>query len=135
MIAAATSINYTASTPGTYTCKVTKTASGCNTISNPVLVSIPCKEMEELISSMAFDIFPNPTNGFVTIQSNIPVVEGQVPIIIITNSMGQIIYNERSNLNQFENTQTINLLHIPNGVYQITLFTGNFYKTETIIKQ
>jgi hypothetical protein len=135
LIAAATAINYTASTPGTYTCKVTKTASGCSTISNPVLVTVPCKEFEELNSTEAFVIFPNPTNGYVTIQSNLPVIDDQLPQIIITNSLGQIVYNEVSNFKQLENTQIINLIAFPNGVYQISILNGSYYNTKTIIKQ
>ena len=100
-----------------------------------MLVTVPCKEFEELNSTEAFVIFPNPTNGYVTIQSNLPVVDDQLTRIIITNSLGQIVYNEVSNFKQLENTQIINLIAFPNGVYQISMLNGNYYNTKTIIKQ
>ena len=36
---------------------------------------------------------------------------------------------------QLENTQIINLIAFPNGVYQISILNGNYYNTKTIIKQ
>ncbi|MBP8915223.1 MAG: FG-GAP repeat protein, partial [Chitinophagales bacterium] len=64
-IAGATSTNYIATTAGNYKCRVTKTASGCFKNSNTIIVTVPCKEGEELIKeeNNNFTIFPNPNSG------------------------------------------------------------------------
>ncbi|HLP11186.1 MAG TPA: T9SS type A sorting domain-containing protein, partial [Flavobacteriales bacterium] len=60
-------------------------------------------------------VYPNPTNGFVTIESNAGFEK-----IVITNLDGQIIHAVNVNTN----SQTLNVKEIPNGIYMVTI-TGN----------
>jgi hypothetical protein len=50
-IPGATATTYVATTTGNYKCRVTKTATGCYKISNPIAVLVTCKEGEELTSN------------------------------------------------------------------------------------
>lgn len=135
VIAGATAINYTASTPGTYTCKVTKTASGCNTFSNPVLVTVPCKESEVILMANHISVFPNPANDYITIKCDILSEISISPVISISNSLGQIIYIEKATINHNEILETINIESFTSGIYQILIFDGINYYSEKIIKQ
>ncbi len=87
---------------------------------------IGLNELEK--NKIAFNLFPNPTNGFLTIEAK----ELTEPTFVsITNILGEIILNER--LTSYQ--QTINLSGVKSGVYGVTLKSTNKISTQKLIIQ
>ena len=123
-IAGATSLTYTATTSGNYKCRVTKTATGCFKNSNPISVSVQCKEGEDVLFNTTFNIQPNPNNGSFTISAN-----SLSPL----ETTGQQIFSSvlDPQLDLFE----INLPEIPTGMYIVKLVSGtSIYEQKLIIE-
>lgn len=67
--------------------------------------------------SNPFQIFPNPTNGLVTLK-NVPADLEQ---ITVTDMQGKVVFQiDTTNLVD----QTLDLSALPNGIYQIVVFTS-----------
>lgn len=69
----------------------------------------------EVNEEIKFNIYPNPSNGIVNIESNI---NGTIEII---NQSGNLIYSEEI----FESSKTINLQELAAGIYYIRIITDN----------
>ena len=107
----------TVNIPGNYTVTVTNTSNSCSTTSLvPVVV---CAEIgENLLSNDNIAIYPNPTNGLLTIdlkevQSNFITVE-------VYSAHGKLIKKQAINLAN----STINLQNEANGLYLIYIREG-----------
>ena len=142
LIPGATSINYTATTAGIYKCNVTKTATGCNKNSNGIMVTVPCKEGEELSSNSNFTIFPNPNNGTFKLVCNSPhgalspLQGGPRGVIIsleIFNSLNQQIHSQQINSPNGNINETISIPNLSSGIYFVKLKTGNNYSQQKLI--
>ncbi|MBC8046024.1 MAG: T9SS type A sorting domain-containing protein, partial [Fimbriimonadaceae bacterium] len=117
----ATSINYTATVAGNYKCRVTKTATGCFKNSNKIIVTVPCREANDLTEA-AFSIYPNPAKDYFIIEFNAGELNNAEIKITITNILGEAIYTERSNLISGKLNKTIPLNNnIPAGVYTVQI--------------
>ena len=131
-IAGATSLTYTATTSGNYKCRVTKTATGCFKNSNPISVSVQCKEGEDVLFNTTFNIQPNPNNGTFTISAH-SLSPLETTKLLIYNTTGQQIFSSvlDPQLDIFE----INLPEIPTGMYIVKLVSGtNIYEQKLIIE-
>ncbi len=73
-----------------------------------------------------FNVYPNPTTGLATIQTNEP---GQYSVVL-TSLNGQLIFSSVSN----KDNQQLDLSSYPKGVYFITLRSATSTITEKIIK-
>lgn len=76
------------------------------------------------ITAHDLNIFPNPSNDIITITTNLK----DNADILITNSLGQIVY---ASSNENLQNKKISLKHLDNGIYFITINTKN----ETVKKQ
>ena len=118
-IPGATATTYVATTTGNYKCRVTKTATGCYKISNPIAVLVTCKEGAELTSNN-ISIYPNPTSGHLNINTDI-----MITAIKIFNNSGAVVQ-------QITNWQgeSIDVSQLASGIYYLQLFS----ETTTIQK-
>lgn len=126
MIPGATTTSYTATTTGNYKCRVTKIATGCLKNSNTIAVLVTCKEGEEFVSSN-FEIYPNPANNFISVETN---VTGNKEIELM-DATGNII----SVVESTENNITLTIDQIPAGVYFIRMRSGNSVSAQIFTKQ
>ena len=150
VIPGATSINYTATTAGFYKCNVTKTASGCNKNSNGIMVTVPCKEGEELLSNSDFTIFPNPNTGTFNVVYNVPTgatspyggpwgpispLKGEPRGVTfqIFNSLGQQIHSQQINSPDGNINETITINNLSSGIYFVQLSNGTNYSQQKLI--
>ena len=124
-IAGATSLTYTATTSGNYKCRVTKAATGCFKNSNAIAVSVPCREGEMIQNGV--NIYPNPATTSLTISTN----NNTSKTILITDALGQILYNTGSD----ENTISINIENFAPGMYFVKIEEGNIIYTGNFVKQ
>ncbi|HKR03912.1 MAG TPA: T9SS type A sorting domain-containing protein [Bacteroidia bacterium] len=131
-IPGATSENYTATTGGVYKVKELNSY-GCSKLSTGVLVSVPCREGEELNeSSVEISIFPNPAPGKFTIQSLI----GKISQITITNVSGQTIYKREFPGSPPEvRGVEIDLTNQSKGVYMVQVIADKEVNNQKIILQ
>ena len=71
-----------------------------------------------------FKIYPNPSNGKITIQTNSPKYN-----IIIKDIIGQTIYKDTDLLDN----ETLDITFLTNGIYLININSGNNNTTKRII--
>ena len=69
--------------------------------------------VQEFKSQLEIVVFPNPTNGLVTIKCT-----EKIQSIVIYNLTGQKVA-------QFQNTNTINISNLPNGIYTAKVIVGS----------
>ncbi len=124
-IAGATALTYTATTSGNYKCRVTKAATGCYKNSNAIAVSVPCREGEMIQNGV--NIYPNPATTSLSISTN----NNTSKTILITDALGQILYNTGSD----ENTISINIENFAPGMYFVKIEEGNIIYTGNFVKQ
>ncbi len=82
--------------------------------------------------SLIYSIFPNPTNGIVTIK--IDGLTGNLDLQIL-NIQGKVIRTEEIINNKQSYTQDIDLSIYPKGIYLVKLINNNFAKVEKIVLQ
>jgi len=83
-------------------------------------------------NSLNYSIFPNPTNGIVTIK--IDGLAGNLDLQIV-NIQGKVIRTEEIINNKQSYTQDIDLSIYPKGIYLVKLTNNNFAKVEKIVLQ
>ena len=152
-IAGATFTNYIATTAGNYKCRVTKTASGCFKNSNTIVVTVPCKEGEELMNeeNNNFTIFPNPNTGTFNLVYNVPTgatspyggpwgpispLKGGpmgVTTLEIFNSLGQQIHSQQINSCDGNINETISINNLSSGIYYIRMRTNDIHYEKKLI--
>ena len=125
-IAGATSVNYTATVTGNYKCRVTKIATGCFKNSNVIPVSVVCKE-GEIMGSKDISIYPNPTTGYITIETN----NDHEKIICLYNSIGQIIFTTTKK----DNIISLDLHDHSAGIYFIKVEGKDGMFMEKVVKE
>ena len=124
-IAGATGTSYVATNNGNYKCRVTKVATGCFKNSNPISVSVPCKEGEILINDI--EIYPNPADDVLMVNTNSNTLKS----ITILNNVGEQV----KLLNHSGDVIEINIADLPAGLYVIEIRDGNFYYLNSFIKK
>jgi PKD repeat protein len=106
----------------TYTvCMEVVNGSGCSDeiCKTVTVIGVGVKENS---STTSFTIFPNPSNGLITV--NYPTSS----IVIITNVIGKEVYRNNINANS-----SLDLSHLPVGTYLVTLKTNESSTTKKII--
>ena len=84
------------------------------------------KQIESEISTL--DIFPNPTNGIVTIQDSF---KDEFRSVSLYNSLGSKVISKNYNSNNYK----IDITDLPNGVYMLVITTDTGIQKQQIIKQ
>jgi hypothetical protein len=127
-ISGANSITYTAFVAGTYKVQTTN-SNGCKKLSSGVDVAVPCRlegNLNETNSDLS--IFPNPTSGKFTIQSN----SEKISQITITNLSGQTIF-KKDFQNNFNSQIEIDLTSQSKGIYLVQSITDKEVYNQKII--
>lgn len=88
-IAGATGIDYTATTPGVYTCLVTKATTGCSKISNTATVTTSCKSADDGYSTTEnlISLYPNPAGSYVTVEMSEDLNAAFIYIMDVTGKL------------------------------------------------
>lgn len=84
-----------------------------------------CTGLENLSSGFRYDIYPNPSNGYITID-----VDNEIDCDIL-NSLGEIISSVKLN----EGKSVIDMSQYANGIYLIQLKANQQSKTIRLVKQ
>lgn len=80
---------------------------------------------ETRMTNATIDLFPNPANNHVTIGFNSNKAEAQQALIIITNSIGKVVYKQSTTVNPSANTFDVQLPNsVKSGVYLVQLITA-----------
>jgi hypothetical protein len=107
---------------GTYTAtySYTNSTTGCANSANSTIIVAVCTGLNEITGSSAnYFIYPNPTDGKITINSSRGVSE-QVTTEVI-DAIGKTVQKHTINFNSSNKTQELNLSELANGVYFIKL--------------
>ena len=87
--------------------------------------------LEEKSSSANFMVYPNPSNGNFTLQTNLSIHENKPATLQLYDLGGRLIY---SKILQEQQTQ-LQLNHLAKGVYQMQLLTGDSFETLPLVIQ
>ncbi|MBA3681095.1 MAG: T9SS type A sorting domain-containing protein [Bacteroidetes bacterium] len=123
------SVTYTPASSAVYT--VTGTgANGCKNMANVTVNISTCTGIDELVNVSGFSLFPNPTNGILTLK----ITTGQTSngLIEVTDAAGKRILQSEYDFNDKENSKEINIEKFASGIYFLTLTTSE--KTTHTIK-
>jgi hypothetical protein len=125
-IAGATNNTHTATTSGTYAVNVTD-AGGCSATSANFSFTT---SVGDISKTNGIQLYPNPaTNGQFTI--NIPGNINETATIIITNAVGEKVYETTANTNAMVPLQ----LNVPAGLYMVHATTATQqYNTKVMVK-
>jgi hypothetical protein len=132
IISGATLQNYTATTAGTYRVIVTNINS-CSKTSAGTVVIVNCRESGEESASTDFQVFPNPTNGMVTLQFT--SAENQNSDLSVTDITGREVMKQQIVANEGENEITIDISHLVKGIYMMRIKTTEGENIARIIKE
>ncbi|MEP7168349.1 MAG: T9SS type A sorting domain-containing protein, partial [Bacteroidota bacterium] len=136
-ISGATASNYTALTAGTYKVEVTN-SNTCSKTSAGILVSVPCREGENLqegTGENAFDVkvYPNPAHDQLTV--GIGVKESSDLLLELTDITGRVVLSENESAIEGLNTYQLGLNHLSKGVYMLDVKTGSeSWKTKVVVE-
>ena len=80
---------------------------------------------ETRMTNATIDLFPNPARNHITIGFNSNKAEPQQALIIITNSIGKVVYKQSTTVNPAANTFDVQLpSSVKSGVYLVQLITA-----------
>lgn len=109
-------------------------SNGCNNTAMYTLSVSACTGIEQIVNAGGYTIFPNPTTGKLNIQFNVnsqTVINAEV-----VDALGKVVLKQTLNFNAGENTQSINMASLSNGLYFINLKnTENKSQTIRIVKE
>ncbi|MBC7864793.1 MAG: T9SS type A sorting domain-containing protein, partial [Bacteroidia bacterium] len=126
-ISGVTSLNYTATTAGTYKVQV-KNSNGCTKTSPGVVVTVPCREDGSLVNVFDVNVYPNPSSGdFVFNFEN--TNEAKI-LISVFDAIGKLILTEESSDKQF----TIHSSQLSPGVYSAVIVNGENKRVLKLVK-
>jgi concanavalin A-like lectin/glucanase superfamily protein/type IX secretion system substrate protein/PKD domain-containing protein len=132
IIASATMQNYTATTAGTYKVIVTNTNT-CSKQSAGTVVTVPCRESIRTNKESDMYVFPNPTNGQVTLKFNSN--GNSTSELIITDVTGRLVYNETFPVTHGNNEHAVNLSPFVKGLYLLKIKLNEEEVVKSIILQ
>lgn len=98
--------------PGTYTCTITD-ANGCDTTAVFVIESLG---MNELAASLPFKVYPNPTNGVLTIRNEGATAWTRGTVMLCTLDGRMVVQEELTSIPAF-GSHTLYLDSLENGLY------------------
>lgn len=93
------------------------------------LLDAVVNDVQDVNSNTSIVMYPNPTNDQVHISVN-SSIENQIQVSLL-NMIGQNVYSKNENKNQF----TLNIDHLPNGIYFMELKSGKMVWKQKIVKQ
>ena len=103
--------------------------SGSPVVSNTVVVTVYiCTGINEIEKNISFTIYPNPTTGIFTLQTNSNINN---TIVMITNTLGEKIYENKITSARTE----IDFSEQPAGIYFAEIKTAKQIFRKKIIKQ
>ena len=129
LIPGATAQTYSATLAGQY--KVTQTANGCYKSKSAQLTVTSCREEGEGFIAEAqsnISISPNPFTDQLNIY--VPSEKDGNAEIQVLDMLGKVVYRSVITLNQ---TSEINL-HVPAGIYMLSVHTDGKYQVQKIVK-
>ncbi|MBC8172588.1 MAG: FG-GAP repeat protein [Chitinophagales bacterium] len=133
-ITGATTTSYIATITGNYKCRVTKTATGCSKNSNSIMVSVPCKEGEEVEPHLL--VYPNPTGNDILISAKINSPTNSKEVLLnIYNPIGEVLFTKTIHVENASFQENISLRNYPAGIYIVELNIDNVILLEKIIKE
>lgn len=92
-------------------------------------LSLTSSDDPAFASDNAWQVFPNPTSGLITIQEK-NAISGQSSFATLMDVNGRVIKTQ-----SFQNTVTFTVSELPNAVYLLQLTSKNKVQVEKIIKQ
>ncbi len=105
--------------------------SGCNSDTLTLLVNVGANDIKR-ITTETLNITPNPGNGLFSISfinnSALPAT------IVVTDINGRNVYNDSYNVNG-QVKHSLNLQHLPAGIYTITIQMGDKLLTDKLVIQ
>jgi PKD repeat protein len=120
LIPGATAMNYTATSIGDYTVKVTD-AHGCTATS--AIHTVTNTGLSNVIHDAGFSIYPNPSTGIVTIKaSNLTAKDITVSCY---NSVGALVVRENIKVINGTISNSFNWSELPKGLYEIKINTND----------
>lgn len=125
-VGASTAVSPTVST--TYSVNGTS-AQGCN---NTALITVSvsaCTGIEQVVNAGGYSIYPNPTAGKLTIEFNVTKATSIQAEVV--DAAGKVVLKQALMFNANENTQSVNLSQLSNGLYFINL-TNSENKSQSI---
>jgi len=106
-------------------------SNGCTTIDTVLITWTVCTDIfENDISEIKWNIYPNPTEGFLNIDFLGYLNNAH---LFIYNFNGQLVYRDITNKINGNHTLHIDLKHLPAGMYIIRLINEELIKTAKII--
>lgn len=114
-IAGATSQSYSPSQSGTYLVRITD-ANGCVYMYSAIYDFTYVTGVNEMAQTAELVVYPNPANDIITIRTNFS--ENENVLLTVFDASGKIVL-------QAENTSTLDLSALENGVYFITASSEN----------
>lgn len=106
---------------------ITNNAAGCASVAE---VEAACGVTSIAnVQSMAFDLFPNPTDGMVTIRGKF---DGN-SVVHVLDCAGRSVHEERVSA-ATEGSHTIDFSHLPPGVYTLRIQHGQSFSTTSLLR-
>lgn len=128
-ISGANAINYTVFAAGNYKVQVTNN-NGCKKTSPSVLITVPCRENNQLTERSAeASVFPNPTTGVFTLHA-----DKELNYFIITTITGKTVFKNNVAIKEDENV-LIDFSGQPKGVYLLQGVADNEVINQKIVLQ
>ncbi|HAP60162.1 MAG TPA: hypothetical protein DCR93_11925, partial [Cytophagales bacterium] len=89
----------------------------------------PALEAEELVLATSWEVYPNPSEGAITLRAESPFTSETT--ILITNTLGQVVYSQKLEAGTFE-MQIGGLRNAKAGLYLITLVNAEMRQAKTL---
>lgn len=106
---------------------------GCQGSDTIVITFDDCTGFEDFSESIQFKVYPNPTNSFITLESeHIPY---QSMNLALLSSEGKLIETQQVQITNQRMNHSMNLSQLPKGLYLIQLYNEHFSKTIRIMVQ
>jgi len=127
LISGAINQTYTATTNGSYTVVVTNSF-GCSSTSSAT--NLTTTGIDSIIKSTAISIFPNPSNGIVTLNFS---DQFKVSKIEVLNDLGELVYSAENSDCKKNCTQTIDMSSFKKGIYLFKIVANENIFTKKIL--
>jgi hypothetical protein len=126
------SISVSPSVTTTYSVVGTSSAN-CNNVAMITVSVSTCAGVQQVVNAGGYSIYPNPTAGKLTIEYN--VNKSTLISTEVYDAAGKLVLKQQLTYNAGENTQSINITHLANGLYFIKLTHDTKTETIRIIKE